>query len=192
MADPVIAQIVAMPHLEVPGMEPMPNTNGLLGSNGVTGLKTGTLKDSGSNLLFTAQLPVQKIGPVTVVGVQLGGYSRQSVDLDVTALLTSIAEGFHDVPLAEGGDEVGTYSTPWGESARMVLKTNASVFTWSDTPITVTMETTTLTTGADGEEVGSVTWTAGPNTVTVPVVLDGTIEPPDAWWRLTHPFELGE
>ena len=34
--------------------------------------------------------------------------------------------------------------------------------------------------------------TAGPQTTTVPVVLDGSISPPDQWWRLTHPFELGE
>jgi D-alanyl-D-alanine carboxypeptidase (penicillin-binding protein 5/6) len=54
------------------------------------------------------------------------------------------------------------------------------------------MQTTTLTTGASGDKVGSVTWTAGSNTATVPVVLKGTIKPPTAWWRLTHPFELGK
>ncbi|MBB4138458.1 hypothetical protein BKA10_000252 [Microbacterium invictum] len=31
----------------------------------------------------------------------------------------------------------------------------------------------------------------GPNSVTVPVEIEGTIEPPDEWWRLTHPGELG-
>jgi D-alanyl-D-alanine carboxypeptidase (penicillin-binding protein 5/6) len=52
------------------------------------------------------------------------------------------------------------------------------------------MTTTTLTTGKDGETVGHVTWTAGTSTVTVPVVLDGSIAPPTAWWRLTHPAQL--
>jgi D-alanyl-D-alanine carboxypeptidase (penicillin-binding protein 5/6) len=191
-ADPVIAQISAMPYLDIPDFEQMPNTNDLLGSNGVTGLKTGTLKDSGSDLLFTATLSPGTMAPLTVFGVVLGGYSHSSVNADVNDLLSSIAAGFHDVALAEEGQVVGTYTTPWGESAQMVLGQSASVFTWSDTPITSTIETTTLTTGANGEQVGTVTWTAGPSTETVPVVLAGAITPPTAWWRLTHPAELGK
>jgi len=190
-ANPVVAAIVAMPHLDIPNFEQLPNTNDMLGTGGVNGLKTGTLEASGSNLLFTALLPVGAPEPLSVTGVVLGGYSHESVNLDVTTLLRSIANGFHDVPVAVRGDVVGTYTTAWEESAQMVLGTNASLFTWSDTPITATMETTTLTTGAKGDEVGHVTFTAGPNTVTVPLVLDGTITPPTDWWRLTHPFELG-
>jgi D-alanyl-D-alanine carboxypeptidase (penicillin-binding protein 5/6) len=191
LANPVIMQIVAMPHLDIPDFEQMPNTNSLLGSYGVTGLKTGTLEASGSDLLFTSTLDVGASEPLTVVGVVMGGFSRQSVDLDAELMLESIVAGFHEVHLGARGQQVGTYTTAWGESARMVLDDEASVLTWSDTPITATMQTTTLTTGADGERVGSVTWTAGASTVTVPVVLSGSIEPPTDWWRLTHPFELG-
>ena len=190
MDKPAIAQIVAMPRLDVEGLPAMPNTNDLLGSSGIVGLKTGTLKESGSDLLFSANLDVGTPDPVTVTGVVLGGFTHSSVNADVSDLLASIAEGFHDVPVSQEGLEVGTYSTPWGETAHMVLGESASVFTWSDTAITAEMQTTTLTTGAKGEQVGSVTWTAGPNSVTVPVVLDGTINPPSQWWRLTHPFEL--
>ena len=43
-ADPVIAQIVALPHLDIPNFEQMPNTNDMLGTGGVNGLKTGTLE----------------------------------------------------------------------------------------------------------------------------------------------------
>jgi D-alanyl-D-alanine carboxypeptidase (penicillin-binding protein 5/6) len=193
-ADPVIAQIAAMPHLDVPNFEQMPNTNDLLGTAGVTGLKTGTLVDVGSDLLFTATVSTGEgsAPELTVVGVVLGGFSHESVNLDVQALLASIVAGFHVVPLAEAGQDVGTYTTKWGDSAEMVLGEGGSIFTWSDTPITATMQTTTLTTGHNGDKVGSVTWTAGSNTVTVPVVLKGTIKPPTAWWRLTHPAELGE
>jgi D-alanyl-D-alanine carboxypeptidase (penicillin-binding protein 5/6) len=52
------------------------------------------------------------------------------------------------------------------------------------------MQTTTPARYADAEEVGSLTWTAGPHSVTVPIEIDGDIDPPDAWWRLTHPSEL--
>ena len=191
MADPVIAQIVGMRTLQVPGLPPMSTTNTMLGRDGITGIKTGTLDPSGSNLLYSATLSVGLPNPLTVVGVALGGESRADVDRSVDALLTSIAAGFHDVPLGRQGDEVGTYSTPWGASARMVLGQSASLLTWSDTPVAAAIDTGTLTTGTVGQQVGTATWTAGPNTVTVPVVLDADIAPPDAWWRLTHPFDRG-
>jgi D-alanyl-D-alanine carboxypeptidase (penicillin-binding protein 5/6) len=191
VANPAIVQIVAMPTLNVPGIDQMANTNDLLGSGGVSGLKTGTLNDA-SNLLFTANLPVGLDQPLSVTGVVLGGFSHESVNLDVTALLSSIARGFHDVPVATDGQVVGTYTTAWGDSAQMVVKGDASIFAWSDTPVTADLHTVPLTSGASGDEVGTLTLRAGPQRVDVPVVLDGSISPPDQWWRLTHPFELGE
>ena len=86
-ANPVVAQIVALPHLDIPDFEQLPNTNDMLGTGGVNGLKTGTLEGSGSNLLFTALLPVGLPDPLSVTGVVLGGFSHESVNLDVTTLL---------------------------------------------------------------------------------------------------------
>ncbi len=192
LANPVIAEIVRMKTLEVPNIPSRYSTNELIGVAGVTGIKTGTLEETGSNLLFSATLDVGAEQPLTVIGVILGGYTDESVNLDVTALLTSIRAGFHSVVLGTRGQEIGTYSTAWGESAVIELGDNATMLTWSDTPVTVSFETDQLTTGSDGDVVGSVTWTAGTSTETVPLVLEGTIEPPSAWWRLTHPFELGE
>lgn len=191
MANPVIAQIVGMTTLNVPNIPPGLNTNTLLGVEGITGLKTGTLEESGSNLLFSATVDVGAGEPLSVVGVILGSFSRDSVNLDVRGLLRSIREGFQTVTLGEAGQQIGTYSTPWGESADIVLGEGASVLTWSDATITAEFTATPLTTGSDGDVVGTVTWTVGSDTVTAPLVLAGTIEPPDAWWRLTHPFDLG-
>jgi D-alanyl-D-alanine carboxypeptidase (penicillin-binding protein 5/6) len=192
MANPVIAQIAGMSSLNVPNIPPALNTNTLLGVEGITGLKTGTLEESGSNLLFTATMDVGIDRPLDIVGVILGSYSRDSVNLDVRALLGSIRDGFQTVTLGVRGDRIGTYSTPWGERADILLGDDASVLTWSDTAITSTFTATPLTTGSDGDVVGSVTWTVGSDEITAPLVLGGSIEPPSAWWRLTHPFELGE
>ena len=167
MANPVVAEIVAKQGLDVPFLTGMPSTNTLLGTDGVNGIKTGTLEDYGSDLLYSAQVPVTGVDkPLTVVGVVLGGGTRDSVNGDVTRLIDSLKAGFHQVPVAEDGQKVGTYSTPWGASATMVLANSASVYTYSNTPITSTMTTSTLKTGKDGEKVGSVTWKAGTSTWT--------------------------
>ncbi|MEV5070796.1 D-alanyl-D-alanine carboxypeptidase [Microbacterium sp. LMI12-1-1.1] len=192
IAHPAIASIAATPSLSLPGPGGMSNTNTLLGVNGITGLKTGNLGEDSYNLLYSATLDVGAAEPLTVVGVTLGGATRESVNRDVIRTLDSIRAGFQHVPLVSEGREVGSFSTPWGSTARMVVAEDASIFTWSDTPITATMTTTTPQTYEDGEIVGSITWTAGPNTTTVPLEIDGTIIPPTEWWRLTHPSELGE
>jgi D-alanyl-D-alanine carboxypeptidase (penicillin-binding protein 5/6) len=190
-ANPVIAQIAATPSITLPGAGPLYNTNGLLGTNGITGLKTGSLGEGTYSLLYTATLVVGAADPLAVSGVVLGGSSRESVNASVIAALDSIRAGFHAVPVATAGQEVGTISTPWGSTARLVIGEEASIFTWSDTPIEVTMDIETPPTYRDGTVVGSVTWTAGPNTVSAPIEIKGSIDPPSEWWRLTHPSELG-
>lgn len=192
MADPVVSQIVGMRSLSVAGgVVAGSNTNDLLGSEGIIGIKTGTLEDSGSNLLFRAVLDVGLPQAITVTGVQLGGFSHESVDADVRALLASIRGGFHPVALAEADQVVGTYTTAWGASSPLAIEQAASVVTWSDTPVTASLSADALTTGAARDEVGEITWTAGTSTVTGTLVLTQDIAPPTAWWRLTHPFELG-
>jgi len=190
-ANPTIAAIAATPSIAVPDSGVFSNTNDLLGVDGITGLKTGNLGYGSYNLLYTASMDVGIGQPLQIVGVVLGEYTHESVDNEVRALLASIREGFRQVPVATHGQQVGEYRTPWGSSAKIVIAQEASILTWSDTPITVAMQTTAPKTYTDGEAVGSVTWTAGPNTTSIPLVIDGRIDPPDEWWRLTHPEELG-
>jgi D-alanyl-D-alanine carboxypeptidase (penicillin-binding protein 5/6) len=188
MANPALARIVGQTSLTVPGFAPVYNTNDLIGVNGIDGIKTGTL--GGSDLLFSAKLTDDIPLPLTVTGVVLGGASRATVDEDVRELLTSISADFHNTQLGTLDDVVGTYSTPWGAKAKMVLGKTESVWTWSNAAITASMKTTTLKTGKSGETVGSVTWKTGTTTITAPVLLQGSIKPPTTWWRLTHPFQV--
>ena len=190
-ANPTIAQIVATPSISLHGAGQLYNTNGLLGTSGITGLKTGTLGEGTYSLLYTATLVVGTADPLAVTGVVLGGPTRESVNASVIAALDSIRAGFHEVPVATSGQEVGTISTPWGSTARLVIGEDAAIFTWSDTPIVATMKIETPPTYRDGTVVGKITWTAGPHTVTAPVEIKGSIDPPTEWWRLTHPTELG-
>ena len=92
--------------------------------------------------------------------------------------------------LALAGIDIGSYTTAWGATAQLVVADAASLRTWSDTPIMIATDITNPTEYRDGEQVGSVTWTAGPAHTTAALRVRGTIEPPTDWWRLTHPAEL--
>ena len=190
LANPLVASIVASKYLDVPGFDALPNTNRLLGSDGVNGIKTGTLDAAGACLLFSAVVEVGLAAPISVVGVILGGTDHNAVNDAAHKLLASIKAGFHRVPLLTGGDKLGTYTTAWGDSAAVVAADSASALAWSDLPITDTVATRPVTTARSGSEVGTATFVAGKSTITVPLALDGAIKGPDAWWRLTHPVEL--
>jgi len=192
MANPVIAKIVGKTNVDaVPSLSGFLNTNDLLGVDGVVGIKTGTLDSAGSDLLFSAIETVGTPKPITITGVILGGDSRSDVDTAVKNLITGIDNGFQKVQLGAEGESVGTYTTPWGSSAKIVLAKSASTLVWSDTKIASSLKITpTLTTTSNGETVGTITWVAGKSTVSAPVVLKGTITGPSVLWRLTHPVQL--
>ncbi len=190
-ANPTVARLAATRSISVEGPGTVTNTNDLLGTLGITGLKTGNLGDGSFNLLFTSGLDVGIGGPLAITGVRLGGETHDSTDEDVARFLQSLQDGFHDVDLATAGDTIGTISTPWGSTASLVLERNAALRTWSDTPVAASLETSAPQTYADGEVVGRVTWTAGPQSTTSDVRISGAIEEPTLWWRLTHPGELG-
>nr|BFF14081.1 hypothetical protein GCM10025699_53840 [Microbacterium flavescens] len=71
LADPVVAEIVRTETTTIPGVGEIENSNELLGLDGVSGIKTGTLDEAGACLLFSADYTIAG-QDVTVVGVMLG------------------------------------------------------------------------------------------------------------------------
>lgn len=189
LMNPVIAEIVAQPSVTVANIGTLVSSNKLLGVDGINGIKTGTLENY-SNLLFSAVIDIGPGAPATVVGVVLGGRDHSAVDTAARALLSSIRAGFHFVPVVAVGASFGSFSTPWGDGAGIVSGGTASLLTWSDTPIVVTVVTRPVTSGAVGSKVGTATYTAGESTLAVPLVLSDSIDGPGVGWRLTHPMEL--
>lgn len=188
LADPVVADIVDEKSFQIHDAGLVKNTNSLLGSYGVVGIKTGTLPGS-SNLLFATRL---KIGTarVTAIGVVLGGPSHKQVVADVKTLITSVKAGFHQLRVAKAGTAVADYRTRWGQRAQAVASRAGTVLTWSDTPVTVRVDARPAGIAGAGARVGTATYTAGRSSVTVPLALSSPLTDPGPGWRLTNPFAL--
>lgn len=186
LADPVIAQIVAIKSVTIHDVGTITSTNTLLGSQGINGIKTGTLNDAGSNLLFAANHTVGG-NTVTIIGVVLGGSTHAAVDTDIKALMTGVLAGFHEVSLVTKGDVYANYRTGWGQMTTAIAEKSASVVTWSDAAVTTSSTVRPVTTGAKGEEVGTATFTVGGHTIQVRLGLASTLSDPGPGWRLSHP-----
>ncbi|MCK8610522.1 D-alanyl-D-alanine carboxypeptidase family protein [Agromyces sp. C10] len=188
LEDPTLAEIVATKQVEIPGLGTLENSNKLLGAHGVDGIKTGTTDDA-ANLLFSADVPVGS-GSVTLVGVLLGGANHPQVREGIAAMIDTIAPGFHEVVAVEAGSTLATYETVWGDTATARATESATVVVWSDTPVDVAVSAEPVALAADGSPAGTAVVTAGAQRVEVPLELDGTLDDPGAWWRLTNPGGL--
>jgi len=186
LQNPVLKEIVAEQQAELPVIGTVHNTNLLLGQDGVIGLKTGTTDIAGACLLFAAELPVGA-STVTVVGVVLGAPNHRVLAEEVTALLGTVGQAFHEVTPVAAGQDFGSYSSVWGDSASVVARESATVITWQDQPVTVKATADAIASGTDGEQVGTATISYNGGQQSVPLTLNGTIAEPDPFWRLTNP-----
>jgi D-alanyl-D-alanine carboxypeptidase (penicillin-binding protein 5/6) len=190
MANPVVAEIVGSTSVDVANLGREANRNSALGFEGINGIKTGTLDDSGACLLFSAAIEVGADVPLTIVGVMLGGTDHFAIAEDAKSIVRNIKAGFHKIPLVAEGDDFGTYETTWGDDADIVAGESASVVAWSQVRVTATLESTPVVEAPSGTKVGSITYVVGATTVSVPLELRGGIAGPGGKWRLLHPFEL--
>ena len=189
LANPVVKEVVGTKKVTVPGAGEIENSNKLLGLDGVEGIKTGTLDEAGACLLFAATY--ERGGKsVTVVGTILGGVDHDSLDVDVQRLLRSVADNFQVVTLTHAGQTFGTFSTPWQDEADAVAGTASEVLVWGKTTVSAKAHLDRITLGTKGERVGQVRFTVSDHDpVTVPLVLERSIDDPGVWWRWTNPFQ---
>ncbi|MET0812799.1 MAG: D-alanyl-D-alanine carboxypeptidase [Microbacterium sp.] len=187
LANPVIAGIVATPAVELPGAGLVTNTNGLLADPGVIGVKTGSLDTF--NLLSAKNITIGDTVVRTYASVL--GQPDDAWRVEASrALYAQLEAELQPVPSVTAGTTVGRVTTEWGQDVSIVTGTDASVILWnggSGTP------DTTFSLGdarAKGAEVGSLTVTGPLDRTTVELRLGEDIEPPSAWWRLTHPLAL--
>lgn len=189
LANPVVADIVSTREISIPGVGDIKNSNKLLGHGGVDGIKTGTLDEAGACLLFSTEFTVGS-HTVTMVGVALGGVDHPTLDIAVRSLIATAKRGFHDVTLTKKGQSFASYSTPWKSTSKAVATADRSVLVWGSTPIARTVTTTPVTLTRAGTRVGSVAFTVGQETISVPLTLEKPIADPGALWRLTNPALL--
>jgi len=186
---PVISEIVATSGAEIPGIAIVENTNSLLGRDGVDGIKTGTLDEAGSCLLFSADYVVGG-EIVTLIGAALGGPDRPTLNESISALLVGTVAGFQSVELVEAGQPVAEYKTLWGDDSTAVAAESRSVVTWAGSSITAFVESEAVLYGDAGQDVGEIRFAVGNRIVTVSIELDAKIADPGPWWRLSNPFAL--
>lgn len=188
LANPVVADIVRTPSVELPGAGEVVNTNDLLADPGVIGLKTGSLFGD-YNLLAAKEATIGDT-TIRVTASVLGQPADVVRDSETARLLDQVVAEVSQPQILPAGTIAGIVTTPWGARAEIVTDADASAILWNAAVATTTIDLNLADARTVNAPAGSITLKGPLSAQTVGIHLTSDIPEPDAWWRLTHPLEL--
>ena len=192
---PAFREIVAMPEVTLPVAGRQFNVNGMLGKDGIVGVKTGSTSQAGGCFVFAAH---QVVGgrTVTVVGAilhQLATRAQPSIIEGAfhasTTLLASVHHTLVTRQVVHRGQTLASIKSSWADSIAVTAVKSVSLVGWPGLPIRNTIATVShpaLPIKA-GENVGVAVFASGEQRARVRLVASRGLSQPSLTWRLTHP-----
>jgi serine-type D-Ala-D-Ala carboxypeptidase (penicillin-binding protein 5/6) len=192
---PAFAQIVAMPQATLPVAGRQYNLDGLLGKDGIVGIKTGSTSQAGGCFMFAAH---EQLGgrPVTVVGTVLdqrpsGGQPTiiAAAFSASTALLASVRPVLATREIVRRHTTVGWVDTPWSTRDPVAATRPVRLVGWPGLRIHETIVTAPHLAAplSAGETVGTAVLAAGDERETVRLVATRPLPQASTAWRVSHP-----
>ncbi len=192
---PAFAHIVAMPEVTLPVAGRQFNVNGMLGRDGIVGVKTGSTSEAGGCFVFAAH---ETLGgrTVTIVGAvlhQLATPAQPSIIEAAfhagTSLLASVRRVVVRHQLVTRGDSLATINSSWAKPITVAAVRSVSLVGWRGLPIKYTIATVhhPAVPIKAGQEIGAAIFTAGEQHASSGLASSGSISEPSLTWRLTHP-----
>lgn len=193
MQNPVFASIVAMPQVVLPVAGLQYNVDGLLGRDGIIGVKTGSTNQAGGCFVFAVRRTVAG-RPVTVVGAVLAQMATRAQPSIIEAAFqatTQLVNSFTPyltqaaVPLS-GEIRIGSLMAPWASAVPLEIRGAASFLGWSGMHVSVSLTAfgSIRLPVAAGERVGWAVLRAGSEAARLPVVATRGLSSPSLLWRL--------
>lgn len=190
---PVFAEIVALAKATVPVAGTITNYNGLLGSNGVVGIKTGSTDEAGGCLSFAAEATIDG-QEVLIVGAVLGQPGDNTTEqlaavFKVTkALITAVVNALDTYTVITAGQEVATVTGPLGATTELTAVSDVTVVGWPGLEIEFTTSISDVPSSiAASTDLGTFEVTAGESDPTSVTVRSGdALDAPSIWSRIQH------
>lgn len=186
LKNPVLSEIVSQRQIELPVAGVIYNTNWLLGSDGVIGIKTGNTDQAGGCYLFAARRVIDG-HDINLIGAVLGQPQLNDAIKASDSLIRASDSGFEQLSLIRKNQVLGYYQTVWGARAQFVSSKDLSLFAWKGQAIKIiTLPSAIKAPQPSGADVGTVTAQYGQQAISSPLFLNNNLAKPSIWWRLTH------
>ena len=188
MTDPVIAQIVSLPQVQLPVAGLEYNVNAALGQDGIVGIKTGSGLAQGANFLFAATVTVTG-HQVTIFGCVMGQPTLGAAFSAARALIRAMQPALTVKQELARNQAVGGYDTPWGTHSDLISTVDVPLVEWPGMILRERLDARVLSIDRPvnpGTPAGTVHVVMGDYDLAVPVVTANQLYPPGRLWRLTR------
>lgn len=189
LKNPVLSAIIAKEQTTIPVAGIITNTNILLGTDDVIGIKTGHTYEAGGCLLFAATYSIAAGHSTTIIGAVQGATGPAASFLASKGLLASAKKGFGPITVVKAGTEVASYTSEWGGRANVVALDNLTGYGWTgikyEAQTKLNEQKAPLITR---QKTGSITTKIAGKNYTSDLIIKNTLESPSLLWRLTHYF----
>jgi serine-type D-Ala-D-Ala carboxypeptidase (penicillin-binding protein 5/6) len=186
MRQEVLAQIVGLAEATLPVAGTVYNVNAAIGQSGITGIKTGSGLNSGATFLFAATASIDG-QPLTIYGCVMGQPTLDAAFTEAQALISTMRDTLRVRQVVSVYDVVGAYQSAWGGSSVLEATTGATLVEWPGMILRQRLDAKTLVidgTVPNGMSAGNLHLVLGDQQVDIPLVTQGTIDPPGTPWRL--------
>ena len=189
LRNPVLKSVVSKPSAVLPNTGTIYNTNILLGTDGITGIKTGHTDDAGAGLLFSADYQIDPNHTTTIIGAV---QTIPTVDESFAAtqvLLASAKKGFGRIVVVKAGDTVGTYESAWRSKSAIVARKDIVHYGWiyQDIKPIFAVDKTFKQVSKQGN-TGTMNVTISGKIYSTQLQSAQDIKGPSYWWRLSNIF----
>lgn len=184
LQNPVIAEIVGQKTAALPQAGEVKNVNWLLGTNGVSGIKTGNTEKAGGCYLFSAK---RQAGGhlITVVGAVIGSADLTSAISAAPPLLSAADSGFEQVKVVTKDQVLAEYQLPWGGNVQLHPSKDMDLLAWKGAQIKIVNKLEPIKAPLSrGSSVGSTSVVSGALSVSSPLKLNQAVPGPSWHWRI--------
>ena len=190
MAIPVFAGIVRMDRVSLPVAGIQYNVDDDLGSDGIDGVKTGWIPESGGCFVFSATDVVEG-RRVSILGAVLGEKGATPIPSALASarkLVTSAEQTIRFVHL-RAGTTVATIDAPSGAPVRVVTSSSISLLGWSGARAQLAVQLPRPLHSAlkAGSRIGAIVMSLGSERTTTALNTASALTGASFSWRLTHP-----
>jgi D-alanyl-D-alanine carboxypeptidase (penicillin-binding protein 5/6) len=125
--------------------------------------------------------------PVRVYGAVLGQDTLADAFASTNALINSAGPNLERQPVVTKDTALASVDTRWGGSAPVLAAADASVIVWPGLKVDNVVEMKLAAESVKkGQEVGTVTYTAGAQVIPVPLLAGESLSGAGIQWRLTR------
>jgi D-alanyl-D-alanine carboxypeptidase (penicillin-binding protein 5/6) len=188
MRDPVFAEVVAMPQVELPVAGTVYNVDAVLGQGGIVGIKTGSGLNTGANFLFAADVIVDA-HEIVLIGCVMGQPALAVAFASAKKLIAAISHVIHVRRVIARNDSVATYTTPWGNESDLVSADDVDLVEWPGMVLRQHLNARSIVIDqplSSRTREGTEHIVLGDYDLEVPLVTADPLYPPGRLWRLTR------